>query len=227
MTLPFTIEEFLKVFQGYNTAIWPAQILAVAIGLIILAALLVSRNASLNVVMASLGVMWAFTSIGNHLMFFGLHQSAGPGVCRLLRRSGCPVCSGRDQAPRRPSPISGTDRAMGHGSSSHRLCDDVLSDPRDLGGSKRDSHADVLGAPCPTTIISLGILIMTHDRWDVGLSNIPVLWWPIGLAAALQSGILEDPGVPFAGAVLIEVPATLHVLDAKSGPETIPMRRAQ
>lgn len=60
MTLPFTIEEFLKVFHHHNVAIWPAQIIALAIGLVILATLFVRRDGSRRVAMAALGVLWAF-----------------------------------------------------------------------------------------------------------------------------------------------------------------------
>jgi hypothetical protein len=33
MSLPFTVEQFLGVFSRYNEAIWPAQLVAYALGL--------------------------------------------------------------------------------------------------------------------------------------------------------------------------------------------------
>ena len=37
--LPFTREQFLGVFADYNTAVWPAQVVAYVLGLIVVAAL--------------------------------------------------------------------------------------------------------------------------------------------------------------------------------------------
>ena len=33
MRLPFTVEQFFDVFEAYNRAIWPAQVLAYVLGL--------------------------------------------------------------------------------------------------------------------------------------------------------------------------------------------------
>ncbi|WP_372921458.1 DUF6064 family protein, partial [Roseovarius sp.] len=57
--------------------------------------------------------------------------------------------------------------------------------------------------PCPTTIFTLGILMIARGRWVIWLSIVPVLWSLIGLSAALQLGIPEDLGMPVAGAILV------------------------
>jgi hypothetical protein len=44
MTMPFTVEDFLLVFRDENAAIWPAQIIAMVLGLVPLTALFVGRN---------------------------------------------------------------------------------------------------------------------------------------------------------------------------------------
>jgi hypothetical protein len=41
MTMPFTVEDFFLVFRDYNAAIWPAQIIAMVLGLVPLTALFV------------------------------------------------------------------------------------------------------------------------------------------------------------------------------------------
>jgi hypothetical protein len=41
MTIPFTVEYFFLVFHDYNAAIWPAQIVAMVLGLLPLTALFV------------------------------------------------------------------------------------------------------------------------------------------------------------------------------------------
>ena len=51
-------------------------------------------------------------------------------------------------------------------------------------------------APCPTTIFTIGMLLLARGGWVVWLSIIPLLWSLVGLAAALQLGIPEDFGLP-------------------------------
>jgi hypothetical protein len=58
-------------------------------------------------------------------------------------------------------------------------------------------------APCPTTIFTIGILLLARGRWVAWLSVIPILWSLVGLAAALQLGIPEDFGLPVAGGALL------------------------
>ena len=43
-------------------------------------------------------------------------------------------------------------------------------------------------APCPTTIFTIGMLLLARGGWVVWLSIIPLLWSLVGLAAALQLG---------------------------------------
>lgn len=58
-------------------------------------------------------------------------------------------------------------------------------------------------APCPTTIFTIGMLLLARGGWVVWLSIIPLLWSLVGLAAALQLGIPEDLGLPVAGFGLV------------------------
>lgn len=60
-------------------------------------------------------------------------------------------------------------------------------------------------APCPTTIFTIGLLMLASGTWVAWLSVIPVLWSLVGLAATLQFGILEDFALPVAGLVLVFV----------------------
>ena len=58
-------------------------------------------------------------------------------------------------------------------------------------------------APCPTTIFTIGMLLLASGSWVAELSIIPFAWSLVGLAAALQLGIPEDFGLPVAGLVLL------------------------
>ncbi|MFN3844235.1 MAG: DUF6064 family protein [Paracoccaceae bacterium] len=199
--MPFTIDEFLAVFAAYNAAIWPFQIGAYGLGLIAAAALVVQSHALMRLGLAGLAVLWAVNGIGYHLMFFApinpiapifaaffvlqavllLASAIQPGDLRLSLRRDLQSVVGLMTIVYALAiyPVLGV--WAGHG---------LMAGP-------------MFGvAPCPTTIFTLGILMIARGRWVVWLSIIPILWSLIGLSAALQLGIPEDLGMPIAGAML-------------------------
>jgi hypothetical protein len=62
-------------------------------------------------------------------------------------------------------------------------------------------------APCPTTIFTVGVLLVTRGRLALLLSIIPVLWALIGTSAALFLGVPEDLGLAVSVIVLLAVVA--------------------
>jgi len=68
--MPFTEEQFFEVFQRYNNSVWPAQLglYAVAIAAVALA----RRGASSDsrYVAGLLGLLWAWTAVVYHAIFF-------------------------------------------------------------------------------------------------------------------------------------------------------------
>jgi len=69
MALPFTIEQFHGVFRDYNTSMWPAQWVLVAMALAAVVAALRPRPWSGVAVSAILGVLWAWIALAYHLAF--------------------------------------------------------------------------------------------------------------------------------------------------------------
>lgn len=221
MTLPFTIEDFLRVFLDYNAAIWPAQIIALVFGLVPLVAMFVRRDEATRYAFAALAVLWVFTGVGYHLLYFTRINPLAPFFAGffvvqaiMLLTSSIWPSDPRLRLRRTPRSIAGFAIIvyalavypvlgiwMGHG---------WMAGP-------------MFGvAPCPTTIFTLGILLIARGRWVLWISIIPVLWSIIGLAATVQLGILEDLGLPLAGAVLVGVLAKLLYLESLSRPKTQP-----
>ena len=209
MTLPFTIEDFLRVFLDYNAAIWPAQIIALVFGLVPLVAMFVRRDEATSYAFTVLAILWVFTGVGYHLLYFARVNPLAPFfagffVLQAIMLLASAIWPGdlRLRLRRTPRSVAGFAIIvyalavypvlgiwMGHG---------LMAGP-------------MFGvAPCPTTIFTLGILLIARGRWVLWLSIIPVLWSIIGLAATVQLGILEDLGLPLAGAVLVGVLAKLR-----------------
>ena len=202
MTMPFTIIEFFGVFIAYNAAIWPAQIVAYILGLVAVSALFIERTLSSRLILAILALMWVWNGIGYHYLFFSKVNPAatlfaGLFILQALLFAACAVAgpgvwfrTGRDLRSLvgyavivNAMPIYPMQRLVaGHG---------LLARP-------------MFGvAPCPTTIVTIGMLMLARGRWVLWLSVIPFLWSLIGLAAALQLGMSEDLGLPIAGVALV------------------------
>jgi len=60
------------------------------------------------------------------------------------------------------------------------------------------------GLPCPTTIFTFGLLLLTDRKCPVAILIIPLIWSVIGFTAALNFRILEDTGLLVSG--LLAVP---------------------
>ena len=201
MTAPFTIEQFLGVISAYNAAIWPIQILAYGLGLIAAAALLSRRLFAARPILSTLALMWALNGIGYHFLFFAEINPLAKGFAALfvlqsILLAMTAVFPGdfRFEIPRNVRTAAGLSFIVyalliyallgywaGHG---------LMAGP-------------MFGvAPCPTTIFTIGMLLVARGRWVGWLSIIPLLWSIVGLAAALQLGIPEDLGLPVAGLVL-------------------------
>ena len=61
--LPFTRDQFISVFAAYNSAIWPAQILAYLLGVISVGLLARPGRASARLMTGALALSWLWTAI--------------------------------------------------------------------------------------------------------------------------------------------------------------------
>lgn len=60
-------------------------------------------------------------------------------------------------------------------------------------------YSPTFGLPCPTTILTFGLLLFTNKKIPVYILIIPLLWSVIGFTAALTLSIYEDIGLLIAG----------------------------
>ena len=200
MTVPFSIDQFLEVFAIYNAAIWPAQIIAYALGIAALLALWSGSALSSRVILSILALMWMLNGIGYHFLYFSAINPAarlfaGLFVLEALLLAGAAMAgkSATFKIERTATSVAGIAFIVyamllypvlgvwaGHG---------VMAGP-------------MFGvAPCPTTIFTIGLLLLSRGPWAAWLSIIPLLWSVVGLAATVQLGILEDFGLTAAGLV--------------------------
>lgn len=200
MRLPFSVEQFLEVFRAYNLAVWPAQwvLYLAGVGLVLMAV----RGHGSRIVPLGLALLWAWMGGIYHLVFFARINPAATifGALFVLqallwlrqgvRRAGVP-----DFQP--PPGIRGVGGwiMVGYALLAYPLLN--------LSLGHRYPTMPTFGAPCPTTILTLGLMTWATPRLDWRLWVVPALWAGIGASAAFALGIREDLGLLGAGVLAV------------------------
>lgn len=196
MQLPFTIDQFLGVFSDYNAAIWPAQIFLI---LLALAIILVSfrRRPPSRAVASVLAFLWCWTGVVYHWLFFASIKSAAGlfgGLCVV--QSILLLYFGVVRNSIRFRLRAGWRALLGFVLIFYALV--AYPSIGYLLGHRYPANP-TFGAPCPTTIFTIGLLLWMEPRTRWYVMVIPFLWSIVGFSAALSLGILEDIGLLVAG----------------------------
>lgn len=207
MSAPFTIEQLLGVFVAYNATIWRAQIAAYIFGLVAVAVVWSRRPIASRLIPSVLAPMWALNGSGYQFLFFATIKLAAKLFAGffflkaiLFAASAVVANALRFQIVRNFRSIAGATVII-----YAMLTYPVLG----IWAGHGLMAGPMFGvAPCPTTIFTIGMLMLARGRWVVWLSIIPFLWSLVGLAAAVQLGMSEDLGLPIAGVALMLMLAT-------------------
>src|SRR5690242_6871437 len=156
--MPFTRDEFLQVFEDYNRAIWPAQIVAYVLGIacVILA---FSRWSRLSY--AALGLFWLWNGMAYHFAFFTKINPAGAVFGSLFVVQALFFI---DAAFRPPRVIERTKAGLIIGGAAVIY---AMAAYPIIGTALGHAYpaSPVFGvAPCPTTIFTLGVLLFLDRR---------------------------------------------------------------
>lgn len=68
--MPFTVEQFLEVFEAYNRAIYPAQWVLFTLALAAVFLVVKPNRYSGKIIAGLLALFWSWTGVAYHLMFF-------------------------------------------------------------------------------------------------------------------------------------------------------------
>jgi hypothetical protein len=199
MKLPFTHDQFLDVFGAYNRALWPAALLLWGLSVVALVALL-RRGASVSrFVAALLAVHWAWAGIAYHLAMF---RSINPAATLFggLFLVEAALLGWRGAAGRLTfAPPSSTWGRIGVAVIAYALLYPGLGLVLGLELPRWPSF----GVPCPTTILTVGMLLLSSRREARRLGAIPLVWSAVGGSAAILMNVRADYGLIVAGALLL------------------------
>lgn len=199
MSLPFTVDQFFGVFRDYNETVWPMQWLLTVLAIVaIVAAIRGGRTAS-SVVSGVLACLWIWTGAVYHIGFFaGTNPVARVfGLAFLVQGAlfaWIGVARGGLQFERRLDATT----VIGFALVVYAL---IAYPAIGYALGHRYPASPTFGVPCPTTIFTFGMILLSAAPRSRALMFIPVCWAAISLSAALQLGVWEDLGLVVAAIV--------------------------
>lgn len=200
--LPFTVDQFLGVFEKYNQAIWPMHVVAYILGIAALVLVVKKTPYSDRAISMILAFLWAWVGIVYHLMYFSTINGAalGFGVLFIVQAVlwiifGVVRPKLSFQWETNPYTIIGAVMIV-YAMVVYPILGTLLGH-----GYPRSPSFGV--APCPTTIFTFGLLLLTTAKVPKSLLVIPFLWSLLGISASYQLGIREDIGLLVAGVLSV------------------------
>lgn len=189
--MPFTPEQFLVVFANYNAAIWPIQIVAYVLGIISVALLSQKTRQSDRVVAAILAIMWLWTGIAYHGLSFSTINSAAYLFAALFVVQGCYLIYAGVFHHRIHF---GLQREAAAWVGVAFLAYAAIVYPLiGVATGHRYPELPMFGVtPCPVTIFTFGLLLLTTQAVPRWLLVIPFIWSLIGGSAAILLQVPQD-----------------------------------
>jgi hypothetical protein len=200
MVPPFSREAFMWAFAVYNESVWPMQFVLVALGVAALG--IAPRRGLFGPAGWILALLWAWMALFYHAGVFStvtpaayLFAAAFLVQAALLARA----ASGTRARLAIPGPLA---RGVGWSLALYALIGYPLLG---LGIGHRYPFAPSFGVPCPTTILTLALLVLSPTRVPLHLLIVPVLWAMVGVSAAVSLGMVEDLMLPVAAVAAVIV----------------------
>lgn len=197
MKTPFTLDQFLKVFKNYNETVFPMQVILLMAGIAAIYLAIKPAYKSDKVISIILALLWLWMGVVYHLIFFSSINKAAclfgavfilQGILFLIH--GVFI-----------SNLSFKFRPDMYGTTGILLILFALIVYPVLGYFIGHTYpfAPSFGLPCPTTIFTFGLLLLSDKNCPVSILVIPFIWSVIGFTAAIYFGFLEDTGLIVAG----------------------------
>jgi hypothetical protein len=201
MKLPFSIDQFLGVFEAYNSAIWPFQIGLYLAGLVIVLLAVRKTYLSTTVVSIAFAFLWVWMGLVYHLLYFShINRAAYIFGAAFIVQGALFLYTGLVRKT-----IAFQFKLDMPGIAGSILVVFALFIYPTLGylQGRPLVSSPSFGLPCPTTIFTFGILLWTEKKVPVVLLLIPLLWSIIGFSAAFSLGIKEDISLLIAGVAFV------------------------
>jgi hypothetical protein len=190
MKTPITTDQFFSVFEKYNHAIFPVQIILFLLSILALIAIGSKIKQKDKFVAGILGVLWLWIGIGYHIAFLsGIDKVAfGYGVLFILQGlfllwEGVLLYNLKFEFKNSIQAYFGYFFIL-YGLIFYPVVG-YLIEPN-------LSRTISIGLPCPTIILTFGFLLLCDKKFSKYLLIIPSLWAVIGISAVIKLGVYQD-----------------------------------
>ena len=203
--LAFDRDAFFALFAAYNDAIWPMQVVAYGLGLLVLAATLWRLPLRGRLVAAVLAALWAWNGVVYHWQYFATINFVAPVFAGFFVVQALLLAWACVRGSLRPPPKPALAAWIGIALMLFAMAGYPL-----WGWLNGDVWLEVPAfgvAPCPTAIFTFGALLAARAPW--WLYVVPVLWAAVGGSAAWLLGVQQDLSLP-AAALLTLIVASLR-----------------
>jgi len=208
MKLPFTQKEFLTVFENYNEAIFPMQIILYLLALFIIYLLIKKKPWSNKVISAILSFFWIWMGIVYHILFFATINKAAYFFGTLfILHGGIFLWKGVHQKKLRFSIVKNTYGFVGLILMVFAL---IIYPTISYSLGHVYPTSPTFGLPCPTTIFTFGMFLILDGKYPKAILIIPFIWAIIGFSAAFSLGITEDVSLLVAAIVTLWLVLVKH-----------------
>jgi hypothetical protein len=199
--LPFTNDQFFGVFALYNRAF---VVVVVALWLASIGALaFVWGNPSRRSRLLShfLGALWLWNAVAYHALFFTrINPAAWVFAALFLVQA---LLFFRDATRGRVEYLSSTGwrRGVGLALVAYALAYPFLT----IASGHSYPETPTFGVPCPTAILTIGVLVSARGHLPWTLAIVPIVWGFIGGSAALLLSVPTDYVLFGAGVLLTTI----------------------
>lgn len=201
MSLPFTPDQFFSIFAEYNRSFW---MVVVVLWFATIAALVLTWRQPERwspALSTFLGAVWLWNAVAYHAFLFTRINPAARVFSLMFALQA--VVFVHDGLRRRAVYLASTGVRQIVGAA---LAAYSLAYPFVTTASGHDyPAAPTYGLPCPTAILTIGILLTAREgiRWRV--AAIPIVWGFIGGSAAMLLQVQTDYVLLAAGVLLLAV----------------------
>lgn len=193
MKTPFTSDQFFQVLAEYNRSVFPWQGFIFIAGVYVVYRTINPNTKSDKIVSLTLSLLWLWMGIMYHLLFFTTINNAAYGFgAFFIIQAGLFMYAGVAN-----DNFSFEFKSDRYGMSGIALIIYALIIYPILGYYLGHVYpaSPTFGLPCPTTIFTFGVLLLSKGKCPMAILIIPVAWSFIGFMAAFNFGVLEDTGL--------------------------------
>jgi hypothetical protein len=212
MKTPITTDQFFSVFEKYNHAIFPVQIVLFLLTILALIAIGSKIRQKDKFVAGFLGVLWLWMGIGYHWAFFSQINilALGYGVVFILQGLFL-VWEGVILYNLKFEFKNSIQAYFGYFFILYGL---IIYSVVDYLVEPNLSRTVSVGLPSPTIILTFGFLLLCDKKFSKYLLIVPSLWAVIGISGVIKLGVYQDSMILIAAII-----ADVLILRSKKPPD--------